>query len=195
MFAPLVSRAFSDAALLGASQAGFRLAAVREVSEVAVVGGGVEVTLASTAVAMAAQSGGGGLPSAGGPGKWVQVNESMSERARAYQAQVTGAPEGSAYRLQEGDTVVDFDGFDPVENVLLEAKGPGYEKFLKADMTMKDFYRGFGRMLDQARRQSRLANDTRIRWNVAEKRFADFLREAFQNEGLSIEVVQVSPAR
>ncbi|WP_255442340.1 restriction endonuclease fold toxin 5 domain-containing protein [Corallococcus sp. Z5C101001] len=180
---------FSDAALLGASQAGFRLAAVREVSAVAVVGGGVEVTLASTAVAMAAQSGGGGLPSAGGPGKWVQVNESMSERARAYQAQVTGAPRGSAYRVERGGEEVDFDGFDPAENVLLEAKGPGYEKFLDEGAEFKRYFRGDQSLLEQARRQLRLARDTPVRWFVAEERFSVMLRKMFLQENVDIEVI------
>ncbi|RYZ38535.1 MAG: hypothetical protein EOO71_23525, partial [Myxococcaceae bacterium] len=132
----------------------------------------------------------------GGPGKWVQVNESMSERARAYQEQVTGAPKGSAYRVQQGDAKADFDGFDPKEDVLLEAKGPGYEAFIENDMTMKEFFRGFKGMLEQARRQIDLSEGRRIRWIVAEKRFADFLRKAFREFELeNIEVVHVPPAR
>ena len=92
---------FPDAVRAGAGNAGFNVARVLDVSAVAVVDGVVEVTLASTAVTMAAK----GPPppsSAGGPGKWVQVNESMSDRARDYQAQVTGAPKGSAYRVKRG---------------------------------------------------------------------------------------------
>ncbi|NOK38464.1 hypothetical protein HMI49_35235 [Corallococcus exercitus] len=183
---------FPDAVRLGTAQAGFSVARVLDVSAVAVVDGVVEVTLASTAVTMAAM----GPPhpsSAGGPGKWVQVNESMSDRARDYQAQVTGAPKGSAYRLQEGDTVVDFDGFDPVENVLLEAKGPGYAKFIKENMTLKEFYKGFGKLLEQARRQEAMAQGRRIRWIVAEERFATFLKQAFVDTERGIEVVHVAP--
>ncbi|QAT81838.1 putative lipoprotein [Corallococcus coralloides] len=79
---------FPDAVRLGSAQAGFNPARVLDVSAVAVVDGVVEVTLASTAVAMAAM----GPPpasSAGGPGKWVQVNESMSDRARDYRTRNT----------------------------------------------------------------------------------------------------------
>ena len=185
---------FTEASVLGASQVSIRLSAVTEVTAVAVVDGAVEVTLASTAVAMAAMGppAGGGPPS-GGPGKWVQTTESMSERARAYQAQVTGAPEGSAYRVQEGDMVADFDGFNAPEELLLEAKGPGYEKFIKDDMDMKEFFRGFRKILEQAERQSELANGRRIRWIVAEERFANILRKAFKVGELSIEVVHVPP--
>ncbi|RKH62223.1 Tox-REase-5 domain-containing protein, partial [Corallococcus llansteffanensis] len=121
--------------------------------------------------------------------------ESMSERARAYQAQVTGTPEGSAYRVQEGDMVADFDGFNATEDLLLEAKGPGYAKFIKDDMDMKEFFRGFGSVLKQAKRQSDLANGMRIRWIVAEERFANILREAFKARRFAIEVVHVPPVQ
>ncbi|NOJ98831.1 hypothetical protein HMI51_38705 [Corallococcus coralloides] len=186
---------FPDAVRLGSTQAGFNPARVLDVSAVAVVDGVVEVTLASTAVAMAVM----GPPpasSSGGPGKWVQVNESMSDRARDYQAQVTGAPKGSAYRLKVGDEEVDFDGYDLVDDLLLEAKGAGYAKFIKDNMELKDFYRGFDKVLAQAVRQSRLAQGKRIRWIVAEKRFADLLRKAFDALELdTIEVVHISPIR
>jgi hypothetical protein len=164
-------------------------ARVLDVSAVAVVGGVVEVTLASTAVTMAVV----GPPPSGGPGKWVQVNESMSDRARDYQAQVTGAPKGSAYRLQEGDTVVDFDGYDPVESMLLEAKGPGYAQFITDKMEMKGFFTGFRKMLVQADRQLAMAQGRRIRWIVAEERFATFLKKVFSETGRRIEVLHTSP--
>jgi hypothetical protein len=164
---------------------------VLEVRAVAVVGLDVEVTLASSALAVKAV----GLPPPGGPGKWVQVNEAMSDRARDYQAQVTGAPKGSAYRVRQGDEEVDFDGYDPKEDLLLEAKGPGYAKFIKDDMSQKEFFRGFRKMIEQAKRQFDLVEGTRIRWYVAEKRLGDFLRRAFGEEGIEIEVVHRLPTR
>nr|WP_128800218.1 restriction endonuclease fold toxin 5 domain-containing protein [Corallococcus coralloides] len=185
---------FPDAVRLGSTQAGFNPARVLDVSAVAVVDGVVEVTLASTAVTMAAM----GPPppsSSGGPGKWVQVNESMSDRARDYQAQVTGAPKGSAYRLKVGDEEVDFDGYDLVDDLLLEAKGPGYAKFIQDSMSMKEFYRGFDKVLAQAERQFNVAGGRRIRWIVAEERFATFLREAFKSARLPIEVVSIPPIK
>ncbi|WP_404367173.1 Tox-REase-5 domain-containing protein [Corallococcus coralloides] len=38
---------------------------------------------------------------------------------------------------------IDFDGFDPIEVLLLEAKGPGYAKFLEivAEKPFADFLR------------------------------------------------------
>ncbi|RKH94185.1 restriction endonuclease fold toxin 5 domain-containing protein [Corallococcus sp. AB038B] len=185
---------FPDAVRLGSTQAGFNPARVLDVSAVAVVDGVVEVTLASTAVAMATR--GPPLPSStGGPGKWVQVNEVMSNRARDYQAQVTGAPKGSAYRVKVGDEEVDFDGYDLVEDLLLEAKGPGYAKFIKDNMTLKEFFKGFDKVIDQARRQVNAAGGRRIRWIVAEERFATFLRKAFESTRLPIEVVPISPIK
>ncbi|NOK22879.1 SitA5 family polymorphic toxin [Corallococcus carmarthensis] len=185
---------FPDAVRLGSAQVGFNPAVVWDVSAVAVVGGVVEVTLASTAVSMAVM----GPPpssSSGGPGKWVQVNESMSDRARDYQAQVTGAPKGSAYRLQDGDTVVDYDGYDPVDDALLEAKGPGYAKFIKDNMTVKQFYQGFIKTIAQATRQLDMAHGRHVRWIVAEKRFADLLRATFEDQNILIEVVHIQPVR
>ncbi|MBN9681454.1 MULTISPECIES: restriction endonuclease fold toxin 5 domain-containing protein [unclassified Corallococcus] len=186
---------FPDAVRAGAANVGFNPARVLDVSAVAVVDGVVEVTLASTAVAMAVKGPPPPSNSTGGPGKWVQVNESMSDRARDYQAQVTGAPKGSAYRLKVGDEEVDFDGYDLADDLLLEAKGPGYAKFIKDDMSLEEFYRGFVKVLDQARRQSRLAQGKRIRWIVAEERFATFLRNAFELNGIRIDVVTISPIR
>ncbi|WP_434301483.1 restriction endonuclease fold toxin 5 domain-containing protein [Corallococcus exiguus] len=183
---------FPDAVRLGSTQAGFNPAHVLDVSAVAVVGGVVEVTLASTAVAMATM-GPPPLSSTRGPGKWVQVNESMSNRARDYQAQVTGAPKGSAYRLKVGDEEVDFDGYDLVDDLLLEAKGEGYAKFLENDAQMKKFFTGFDGLRAQARRQLALAGGKRIRWIVAEQPFADFLRAAFSRLRFKIEVVHISP--
>ncbi|NRD49740.1 restriction endonuclease fold toxin 5 domain-containing protein [Corallococcus exiguus] len=186
---------FPDAVRAGAANAGFNPARVLDVSAVAVVDGVVEVTLASTAVAMATMGPPPPSSNTGGPGKWVQVNESMSDRARDYQAQVTGAPKGSAYRLQNGDTVVDYDGYDLVEDLLLEAKGPGYAKFIKDNMTLKEFFKGFDKVIDQARRQVNAAGGRRIRWIVAEERFATFLRKAFESTRLPIEVVPISPIK
>ncbi|NNB99047.1 hypothetical protein HI113_34645 [Corallococcus exiguus] len=186
---------FPDAVRLGSTQAGFNPARVLDVSAVAVVDGVVEVTRASTAVAMATMGPPPPSNSAGGPGKWVQVNESMSDRARDYQAQVTGAPKGSAYRVKSGDDEVDFDGYDLVDDLLLEAKGEGYAKFIKDDMTLKEFFKGFDKVLAQAERQVNAAGGRRIRWIVAEERFAELLRAAFQQNKVPIEVVPIAPIR
>jgi hypothetical protein len=152
---------------------------------------------ASRAASMGGKLGSLGVPvPPGGPGKWVQKAEGMSEDAMRYQVQVTGAPQGWVYRVFFGpgpDDYVDFDGF--VNGVLLEAKGPNLAKFIDEGLEPVGFFKGADGMLRQARRQSDAANGLPIRWIVAEKKFADFLRELFRKRGLSnIEVVHV-PAK
>ncbi len=101
-----------QAAVVAEAQLGIRWTApaLAQVESVALTAEGVTIALAPNAVAMAARGSSGGKagaqaapPSSGGPGEWVQATESMSEQARRYQAQVTGAPEGTAYRVKWGE--------------------------------------------------------------------------------------------
>jgi hypothetical protein len=172
--------------------------ALAQVESVAITAEGVTIALAPNAVAMAAGGNSGGkagvqasLPSSGGPGKWVQADEYMPEQSRRYQAQVTGAPEGTAYRVKSGNKEVDFDGFD--QGVLIEAKGTGYAKWIDKDLDFVGFFEGRNQMLEQARRQFKAANGTPIRWIVAEEKLAGALRKMFEGYGLKIEVVHVPP--
>lgn len=132
------------------------------------------------------------------PGHWVEDTSSMSERARKYQAQVTGAPEGRAYRVEkvepyEGKSYVDFDGYK--DGVLIEAKGPGYESFFPEGGTPEDWFGGAKDMLEQAKRQRDAANGIPIRWYVAEERVATAIRALFVRNNLKIiEVIFVPPA-
>jgi hypothetical protein len=116
----------------------------------------------------------------------------MSDQARRYQAQVTGAPEGTAYRVKLGDQEVDFDGFD--NGVLLETKATGYAQWITKKLDFFGNFQGHTQMLNQARRQFKIARGTPIRWVVAEERLAGALRLLFENDGLPIEVVHVAPA-
>ncbi len=191
---PLLPR-YTESAALGARQLGVELASVGQVSAVAVGERAVALVLAPTAVAMVAlgPGGGGSGPSSGGPGEWVQVNESMSESASRYQAQVTGAPKGYAYRVKKDGKEVDFDGFDSKEGVLLEAKGPNYQQFISAKLKFEKFFQGAGSMLQQARRQLEVAQGVPIRWVVAEKKLADALQKLFEFNRFRIEVVHAPP--
>ncbi|NMO20908.1 hypothetical protein HPC49_27320 [Pyxidicoccus fallax] len=191
---PLLPR-FAEASALAARQLGLRLEAAAEVTSVAVVDGQLAITLAPTAVAMAAMGDGNAgakaLPS-GGPGEWVQVNESMPEGARAYQERVTGVPRGYAYRVKRGAAQADFDGFEPEDNALLEAKGYNLAKFFDDALNKKPFFKGADKFLDQARRQQEAAPGMRIRWLVAEKKLADALRKLFSQRGYQdVEVLHV----
>ncbi|WP_257450067.1 restriction endonuclease fold toxin 5 domain-containing protein [Archangium lipolyticum] len=142
-------------------------------------------------------AGGGGWPPVGGPGQWIEDTSSMSEQARDYQAQVTGAPKGWAYRVTRGNDVADFDGFDPKTGTLLEGKARGYQKWFDEDLNpTHDFYEGIGDLVKQARRQFRVAAGRPIRWHVAEPRMVSVLRKHFDADGLhSIEVVYTQPVK
>jgi hypothetical protein len=132
----------------------------------------------------------------GGPGQWVEDTSSMSEQARDYQAQVTGAPKGWAYRVKRGDDFVDFDGFDPKTGTLLEAKAREYAKWFDEDLRPQWNYQGLKDMISQAQRQARLAGGLRVRWQVAEERMVAVLRKHFDAEGLqAIEVVYTAPVK
>jgi len=162
----------------------FTAPALAQVESVALSAEGATLVLAPNAVAMAARDSTGGSmgaqaapPSSGGPGEWVQVGESMSESARAYQAQVTGAPKGYAYRVKVGDEEVDF----------------GYAQWLTQKLDFLPNFKGRARLLDQARRQFRIANGMPVRWIVAEEKLAGALKRLFKAERLDIEVVHVSP--
>ncbi len=173
----------------------FTAPALAQVESVALNAESVVVALAPNAVAMTARGGSGGQavpPGSGGPGQWVQVDESMSERARNFQAQVTGAREGYAYRIIWGNKEVDFDGFE--QGVLIEAKGPGYAKWIDDDLEFVEFFKGRHQMLEQAKRQFRAARGTPIRWIVAEEKLAGALRLLFERESLPIEVIRIRPA-
>ncbi|MDC0712722.1 restriction endonuclease fold toxin 5 domain-containing protein [Stigmatella sp. ncwal1] len=172
--------------------------ALAQVESAAITAEGVTIALAPNAVAMAAGGSSGGNagaqaapPSSGAPGKWVQADESMSESARTYQSQMTGAPKGYAYRVKVGSEEVDFDGFD--QGVLLEVKATGYAKWVDKRLNFLEIFEGRHKLLDQARRQLKVAHGTPIRWIVAEEKFAGALRKMFEGAGLPIEVVHVPP--
>ncbi len=175
--------------------------ALAQVESVAITTEGVTLALAPNAVAMAARDLSGGKagaqaapPSSGGPGEWVQVDEYMSESARTYQTQRTGAPNGYAYRVKPGDEQVDFDGFD--QGVLLEVKGPGYAQWITQKLDFLPIFKGRLKLLEQARRQFEVANGTPVRWIVAEEKLAGALKKMFKGAGLDeLEVIHVPPAR
>jgi hypothetical protein len=139
-------------------------------------------------------AGGGGWPPVGGPGHWVEDTSSMSEQSRAYQAQVTGAPRGWAYRVCRDGECVNYDGYDPKTGTLLEAKAREYDKWFDAEYEPQWGYQGLADMVKQAERQSRLAGGLRVRWHVAEPRMVAILRRHFEAQGLGdIEVVYTRP--
>jgi hypothetical protein len=132
----------------------------------------------------------------GGPGKWTYKKPTTeSKQALDYQEQVSGRPAWYVYMVG----TVEFDGFNGT--ALLEAKAGSYKKFLRKNGTAQPWFasgEGFQGLLEQARRQSRLAETLKlpVEWHVAEVEFANFLRELFREKGwTNIEVRHTSPKR
>ncbi|MDY7228140.1 Tox-REase-5 domain-containing protein [Hyalangium rubrum] len=189
-----------QAAVVAETQLNIRLTApaLAQVESVALSAEGVTIALAPNAVAMTTRDSSGGKTGAkatpnrpGGPGEWVQAGEGMSEQARRYQAQVTGAPEGYVYRVKLGNKDVKFDGFDL--GGLIETKATGYAQWITKKLDFLPTFQGREQMLEQAKRQFEAANGTPIRWIVAEEKLARALRLLFEKEGLPIEVIHVPP--
>ncbi|ATB35398.1 hypothetical protein CYFUS_000811 [Cystobacter fuscus] len=173
-----------------------RLVAVPVGGAVAVAGNALSATYVLHMASTSAQGAGGsgGWPPVGGPGQWVEDTSSMSEQARDYQAQVTGAPKRWAYEVCRGTECVDYDGYDPTTGTLLEAKALEYEKWWDEALKVRWKYKGAQGLIDQARRQSRLAGGLRVRWHVAEPRMVAILKKLFQENNIEgIEVVHTSP--
>ncbi|MEM7704853.1 MAG: FG-GAP-like repeat-containing protein [Pseudomonadota bacterium] len=127
-----------------------------------------------------------------GPGEFIIVNNrGYKDRAMRYQSKITG-------RLPDVEYLVDnvkFDGFDDVNGILLEAKGPNYASKVNADGTFKVWFtKGANEMVDQAQRQLRVANGTPIQWHFAEAEAAEAVRELFLIRGVSgIEILVTPP--
>ncbi|HEX5747798.1 MAG TPA: Tox-REase-5 domain-containing protein [Archangium sp.] len=166
-----------------------RVVAVPVGGAVAVAGNALSATYVLHMANMGAQ-GGGGWPPSGGPGKWEQANESMSEDSRCYQCQVTGAPPGWVYRVWRNGEKADFDGYSISEGVLQDGKAFSYAKHYDENLEPKEYFRGAKKLLETAKRQSRVAGGVPIRWYVAEPEMVGILEKMLENEGLhGIEIV------
>ncbi|WP_224370344.1 Tox-REase-5 domain-containing protein, partial [Hyalangium versicolor] len=128
-----------------------------------------------------------------GPGEWGPSRESMSKRAARYQEQISGHPASEAYWVGGKDLKsggVKLDGFK--DDVLLEAKGPGYANKFADNLSPKRWFAPSGakQLVEQATRQLKAAKGVPIRWHVAEKKAADAIRLLLKGEGVEgIEIV------
>jgi RHS repeat-associated protein len=120
-------------------------------------------------------------------GKWQDVTESMSTRARAYQERVTGRSSDQAYVVQG----VKFDGYRA--GVLEDAKGPGYAQFVDKNGDFQPFFNGQHALVDQARRQVAAAQGDPIRWMVAEPTALEAMRRTLTQNGISGIDLQYKP--
>ncbi|HYO66284.1 MAG TPA: Tox-REase-5 domain-containing protein [Archangium sp.] len=168
-----------------------RLVAVPVGGAVGVAGNALSATYVLHMANTGAQGpGGGGWPPAGGPGKWEPANESMSGDSRSYQSQVTGAPPGWVYRVWRNGEKADFDGYSLSEGVLQDGKAFSYAKHFDKNLDPKEYFQGAKKLLEAAKRQSRVANGVPIRWYVAEPEMVGILEKMLEKAGLhGIEVV------
>ncbi len=121
-----------------------------------------------------------------GPGSWQTVKEGMSARAATYQEQITGTSVNNVYVVRG----VRFDGFK--NGTLLDAKGPGYAKFVH-NGTFEEWFRGKEGLLTQAKNQVRVAEGTPVVWHVAEREIVPLFRKLLRAEGVrGIEVVHTA---
>ncbi|WP_241758881.1 Tox-REase-5 domain-containing protein [Pyxidicoccus parkwayensis] len=161
----------------------------------AVLGGGPGAAI----ILQRASTGVNGSGPSGEPGQWGPAKESMSDRARRYQEQVSGHSADEAYwvgGVGKNGVGVKFDGFK--DGVLLEAKGPGYANKFLDNLKAKVWFEKSGAkaLVEQARRQLRATEGTgaSIRWHIAEQKTADAIGELFRaNEIEGIEVVFTPP--
>jgi RHS repeat-associated protein len=122
----------------------------------------------------------------GAVGRWVQANESMSTRAAAYQARVTGSAAGQVYLLNG----VKFDGF--VGGTLIDAKGAGYANFVR-NGEFVDWFRGGDALVEQAQRQVQAAGGTPIQWHFAESAAAGAAQKLLKEAGVSGIAIYITP--
>jgi RHS repeat-associated protein len=109
-------------------------------------------------------------------GRWVRASEAMSPRAAEYQARFGRS--GHAFEVNG----VKFDGVR--KGVLLEAKGPGYAKFVR-DGRFRGWFRGRAALVKQAKDQVRVAGGAPIEWHFAEEAAANAMRALFEDEGIT----------
>ncbi len=129
----------------------------------------------------------------GGPGEWGPPSTPRNQLGTAYQQQVTGAPPGTEYKVPldtRSSGYVDFDGYDPQRNVLLDAKDfskwpPDGPPFLR-DQAVKD-------IVKQAGDQLAAADGTPVEWHVPTQAKADELSGILSKQGLDDIQLVVTP--
>lgn len=119
---------------------------------------------------------------------WTEVNESMSQQPRDYQTQITGVS-GQAYIVNG----VKFDGVAS-DGTLLDAKGPGYGRFVLPNGEFAPWFNGAQDLIDQAERQIRVAGGSPIQWSVAEPSAARAMQTLLSDAGIrGIKIINVPP--
>ena len=111
-------------------------------------------------------------------GAYINVAESMSLRAMAFQKLVSGIEAGTSFLRNS----VKFDYVDVARKVLVDAKGPGYTNFVNKAGEFYKWFAGRASMVDQARRQLAAAKGMAIEWRFADKAAMEATAKLFASE-------------
>ena len=129
----------------------------------------------------------------GGPGKWGPPTTPRNSLGVAYQEQVTGAPAVTEYKVplaSRKSGFVDFDGYDPDRNVLIDAKD--YNNWPPDDPPfLRD--KAIDKILSEADDQVEAANGTPIEWHVPTDAKAVELTNIFKDNGVEGITVVTTP--
>jgi hypothetical protein len=113
----------------------------------------------------------------------------MSDRAGAYQQQITGLPHGMAVYLNG----VMFDGCRTTDGTMLEAKGPGYEFAMTDKGGWEDWYEGIDKLKADLSRYSAAAGNRTVEYHFAEARVATYVSNYVESLGISNVHVFIRP--
>jgi hypothetical protein len=123
-------------------------------------------------------------------GQMVHRSHGMRPEPRAYQGRITGFPYDvaeSRWSMEWEWLGLDFDGFQPAQCLLQEAKG-NYDQFLDARGKPKPFFRGFEGMKDQIKRQGRLVHanpPAKLMWYFQTPKARAYMMSALVSAGVS----------
>ena len=121
-------------------------------------------------------------------GQAVRTNVSMPEVSRVYQGRITGRPYSikPAWSEEWRWMGVDFDGFQPQECLMQEAKAR-YDQFLGRDGEPLWFFEGFEAMTDQVKRQAAAVHanpPTRLLWYFMTPRARQYMLPYLERHGV-----------
>jgi hypothetical protein len=129
----------------------------------------------------------------GGPGNWGPPTSPRSPLGQEYQRLVTGAPPNTEYKVPlsaRKSGLVDFDGYDPERNTLLDAKDwtdwpPEEPEFLRD--------KALDQLKEQAQDQLAAARGTPIEWHVPTEAKASEIQQILDDGGYRAIKVVVTP--
>ena len=121
-------------------------------------------------------------------GQAVRTNVSMPEVSRVYQGRITGRPYSikPAWSEEWRWMGIDFDGFQPQECLMQEAKAR-YDQFVGRDGMPLPFFEGFEARTDQVKRQAAAVHanpPTRLLWYFMTPRARQYMLPHLQRHGV-----------